>query len=373
MYLERIWPETQKSYRCFCPPPLHQQPLAEQRTLSWPHGRSSPLPIPFDYSHFLSRYLAGGVSLKEGRQISRQRLELVEAGLKTEDPLAAAVVDRARRYRQGMALLSTQPITKASLCQAHQLVAFDVECSGQVRKIQNWVGGHSPVDARMVPVPPDQLPAHLEEFIDYICSRSSWSLEQVVAVVTQFIVLHPFHDGNGRVDRLLLEVLLQSWGQFAHGVVNPILYRLSHRHQGFFDQTMALAQGHWQSLFSFWQSAFDWSAAVSSQFDASMGQAHQKLQRKLALRSISPGANALLKTLYQRPLVTIESASKALGLNPMAAHGTIQELVNLDVLVGYPLRVPKGAFVFECREVLEAWQQMDAAVFQTEVATPQPN
>ncbi|WP_051252795.1 Fic family protein [Ferrimonas kyonanensis] len=364
MYLTKIWPATHAEYQCFIPPGLSEQRIPFQQAPQAPMFAKAPLPVAFDYSRFLARYLGGGVCLKQGRTVSRRRLGLIAAGLATADPLAESVHEQAEAYLRGIELLQGQPFSQTLLCQLHHTLDPHHPRSGRIREVQNWIGGHSPDSANWVPPSPETLHRLVGDWCQYVREVSLWNIGQAIACTTQFICLHPFNDGNGRVNRVLCDHLFRlsmaSEGRF----VSPILYRLSQRHKGYFDTTTALEDGQWQGVFAFWQRALDWSVAISARFDDCVLSAHRQVQQQLAMRLPSADAATLIATLYQQPITTHQQLMRQQRWPIERADGTLKELLSYGLLTEHRLRHPKGQRVFECPMVLAAWMEMDALLFR---------
>lgn len=79
---------------------------------------------------------------------------------------------------------------------------------GEFRRSQNWIGGSSPADAAFVPPPVDVMHKALDDLEKFLHEDSLPLLLQLALVHYQFEVIHPFLDGNGRLGRLLIPLLL---------------------------------------------------------------------------------------------------------------------------------------------------------------------
>lgn len=118
------------------------------------------------------------------------------------------------------------PVSVRLIREAHRRLLDDSRGGeknpGQFRKTPVWIGGPRPQDARFVPPPFEHVPgliAELEKFINGIPEETDPLLKAALAHV-QFETIHPFHDGNGRVGRLLITLIL-----FAEGLLDrPLLY-----------------------------------------------------------------------------------------------------------------------------------------------------
>lgn len=85
--------------------------------------------------------------------------------------------------------------------------------AGELRRSQNWIGGSRPGNAIFVPAPPEQVPPLLGDLEHFIHTEPAQlpPLVIIALVHAQFETIHPFLDGNGRIGRLLITVLLEHW------------------------------------------------------------------------------------------------------------------------------------------------------------------
>lgn len=189
-------------------------------------------------SMLLLRVEAVASSFIEGLHINVRRLAsqaiAEQAGIETRDRTATAVLANIRAVEFAMALGEKQePIRVDDLLDLHRrLMAGSGDWVGAIRTSQNWVGGSgfSPCVAEFVPPPPEAVPALLDDLCAYISSDEHPALLQAIMVHAQFETIHPFADGNGRVGRALLQLILRRRG-LAPTVVPPVsLILATHAH-----------------------------------------------------------------------------------------------------------------------------------------------
>ncbi len=156
----------------------------------------------------------------EGTQATLQDVLAFEAGQSPERPDDVrevcnyiAALDYARRE---MARPRGLPLATRLLCEAHKRLMKGARGSeklpGEIRRLQNWIGGSRPGNARFVPPPPDVVP-------DALLSLEKWihrsddlpPLIRVGLAHVQFETIHPFLDDNGRIGRLLITLLVEHW------------------------------------------------------------------------------------------------------------------------------------------------------------------
>ena len=125
---------------------------------------------------------------------------------------AREVVANLEALREALALADREgPIQVTDLCQLHARLMVgtrDDHLGGVVRTEQNWIGGHTPLDAAFVPPPHARVPALLDDLCAYLSGSDHSPLVQAALVHAQLETIHPFADGNGRTGRALLHVEL---------------------------------------------------------------------------------------------------------------------------------------------------------------------
>ncbi len=248
--------------------------------------------------------------------------------------------------RRELAKPSGLPLSARLLCEAHRRLMKGAggtrggtKQPGVVRKSQNWVGGTRPGNARFVPPPAEAVPgalAALDRWIHEKPKRARQALPPLVKAGlahVQFETIHPFLDGNGRIGRLLITLLLEHWGVMR----SPILY-LSHsfkRHQReYYDRLSAVrTDGDWEGWTLFYLSCVEEAAedgvAVAQRIFALTG-----MDRRLLTSHprATVAAIRLLDLLPSNPMVTVPSATKLLDSTAPTARKAIEVLETIRVL-----------------------------------------
>ncbi len=152
------------------------------------------------------------------------------------------------------------PIGTRLLCGAHKRLmkgARGAEKSpGKVRKSQNWIGGSRPGNAVFVPPPAEDVPECLAALEKWIHAKDSLApLLGIGLAHVQFETIHPFLDGNGRIGRLLVTLLMEQWGLLD----SPILYislALKQRRQEYYHRLAEVRSlGAWEAWLQFFLEA----------------------------------------------------------------------------------------------------------------------
>ena len=164
----------------------------------------------------------------EGTQASLGELLAAEAGAAVERSPAdlREVGNYVTALEYGLERLESLPLSLRLVRELHERlmrgVRGDIATPGEFRRSQNWIGrpGSTLADATYVPPPPSELMSCLSAWEQFLHDRTFPPLVHAALVHAQFEAIHPFLDGNGRVGRLLITLLL------AHREVmpSPLLY-----------------------------------------------------------------------------------------------------------------------------------------------------
>jgi Fic family protein len=185
---------------------------------------------------------------------------------------------------------------------------------GKIRVTQNWIGAKTPDRAIFVPPPPDQVHPALSSLIEYCNGSSDHILVKAALAHLQFETIHPFRDGNGRIGRLLITLLLCKDGLISEPLVYLSLF-FKERRDEYYEQLQAVRiSGDWEKWLKFF---FLGVAEVTESAFALTGQIQQlfandeKLIRDKAGRK-ARGMLEMYRALQQAPVLTISRAAEIL-------------------------------------------------------------
>ncbi len=217
--------------------------------------------------------------------------------------------------------------------------------SGQVRPIQVVVGqrpdaapGLSPVErARYIPSPPGiDLEARLRDLLRWIDTDHGPELDPVVAAGMahyQFESLHPFHDGNGRLGRLLIVVHLYRAGLLSEPslTVSPWFEA---RRTAYYDALFGVsAQADWSTWIGLFADGIAASAAQTRDRMLALTEAMRVAKEQIHVGGIrTTNALRLIDVAVDRLVFTTAEAAAALGMKPQGAAKLIDSLQSLGIL-----------------------------------------
>lgn len=320
-----------------------RQRLLERATLAV--GRldsvSTLLPDPQLFLYAYVRREAVLSSQIEGTQSSLSDLLLFELdevpGVPFDD--VVEVSNYIAALEHGMARLRADfPLCNRLLREMHtHLMARgrgSDKAPGEFRRSQNWIGGTRPGNARFVPPPPLEVEpcmAALEQFFNQPADATPVLIKAALAHV-QFETIHPFLDGNGRLGRLLIVLLLHQGGLLAQPLLYLSLYFKQHRPQYYELLDRVRTQGDWEAWVDFFLEGIEQTAQGAVQTAQRLVALFQ--QDSQHIQTIGRGAaNALrvLHALRSHPVATLKLLSTETGMSFPTVGKVMQTLTQLGI------------------------------------------
>lgn len=224
------------------------------------------------------------------------------------------------------------------LCDAHRILLRGARGAdkqpGEVRRSQNWIGGTRPGNAFFVPPPP-------EEVVDALTALERWlhsddplpPLVKAGLAHVQFETIHPFLDGNGRIGRLLIALLVEHWGL----IEQPLLYvsvSFRRRQQEYYARLSAVrTDGDWEG----WTCYFLDCLREAAEDGVRVARALHRLlgrdrERVCGDERVTVAAIHLFDRLPKHPVVTVPRAAEVLGLTAPPVRKAIELLTTLEIL-----------------------------------------
>lgn len=343
--------QTPQGYWGFVPDPLPPQltptwELASQlseadRALSELAGVARNLPNPHLLIDPFVRREAVLSSRIEGTQASLSDLFYFEAsgapGLAASDVREVANYVRALEY--GLARLKDLPISLRLIREMHERLMEGVRgehlTPGEFRRSQNWIGrpGCTLTDAIFVLPPAAEMKDALSDLERYLHAPSALPpLVRLALVHYQFEVIHPFLDGNGRIGRLLITLMLCTEGLLPLPLLYLSAYFERHRRE-YYRLLLAVSQsGSWSDwVIYFLRGVADQSRDAIKRSDRLLNLWQQYRQRLQAARS-SLLLLLLVDGLFSHPAITIAQAASRLRVTKRSAQLNIEKLVREGIL-----------------------------------------
>jgi Fic family protein len=231
------------------------------------------------------------------------------------------------------------PLSMRLINEAHRRLMHGVRGAtkqpGEVRCSQNWIGGSRPGNAVYVPPPAQSLPDLLGALERYLHAEDD--LPQLVRIGiahVQFESIHPYLDGNGRIGRLLIALLLEHWALLRAPLLYLSLFFKRHREEYFRRLTAVRTEGDWEGWTDFF---LDGVATIADEAVASARELFAVVTsdraRVLAQDTTSVSAARLFELLPNHPIITVAAAMKLIETSKPTATRAIETLAAAGILV----------------------------------------
>jgi Fic family protein len=205
---------------------------------------------------------------------------------------------------------------------------------GEFRRSQNWVGGTRPGNAAFVPPPPERLMECLDSFERFLHDEK-YKLPVLVEaglVHVQFETIHPFLDGNGRLGRLLITLLLCSKGALREPLLYLSLYFKTNR-DCYYDLLQRVrTKGAWEEWLAFFLEGTEITARSAAEAAKQILTLFAKDRDRI--QAIGRAASSALRVheyMQKKPLVGIGTLADALKLSVPTVTVSLNHLVGLGI------------------------------------------
>lgn len=305
----------------------------------------------WSYDIVLLRSEAAASSQIENLSASPRAILEAELGNRSR---ANANVIAANTKALSSALGSAGPITVETLLAVHATLMEGQTYlqPGALRTDEVWIGGSSPVNAKFVGPSASELRGHLEDLVSY-CNRTDVPvLIQAAIAHAQFETIHPFEDGNGRVGRALIHLMLRSTDVTARAVL-PLSGTLLKRNRDYYDALDAFRAGLPEPIISLVGHSVMEAVVNGHHLMQEVGQVENEWTQRVNLRADS-GAWQLLKFALRQPVFTADSAIQELGMAKVNFYRNVAVLTDAGILVRSTFG--KGQDSWRAPMVLDAMQ-----------------
>jgi Fic family protein len=340
--------------RAFIPHPLPPEPplqltmgdydLMEKanRALGRLDGLAIQLPETALFIYLYVRKEAVLSSQIEGTQSSLSDLLLYESDEAPGVPLddvqevsnyVAAMEHGLKRLDEGL------PLCLRLVKEMHEVLLTkgrgNTKQPGEFRTSQNWIGGTRPGNAHFVPPPPGEVMncmGALEKFWHDQPTRMPTLIKAALTHV-QFETIHPFLDGNGRLGRLLITLLLCTEGALSEPILYLSLYFKSHRQVYYEHLQRVRTNGDWEGWLQFFLEGVIFTAEQAVKAARSVLQLFAEDREKIEeLGRAASSAIRVHEVMQRKPILSIAFAAGQTGLTHPTVTKALQNLEKLGVI-----------------------------------------
>lgn len=336
-------------YKCYIPrslPPQidleHLYPYLEKATLALAELNNMTKSIP-NISLFIYMYVRKEALLSsqiEGTQSSFSDLMLFEQHQKPNVSLedVEEVSNYAKAINYGLGRLKADfPLSLRLIREIHNVLLSGsrgaTKLPGEFRRSQNWIGGTRPGNALFVPVPVEYMDKCLRDFENFLHNNTLPVLIKAGLAHVQFETIHPFLDGNGRLGRLLIILLLCEGGMLDEPILYLSLYFKQHRAVYYNLLQDVRENGVWEAWLEFFlegvvktaRQAIATTVMINKLFEDNM----------IAIESLGRARFSCEQTLdylKKLPQVTVPLLAKALSITAPTARASLNNMLKLGIL-----------------------------------------
>jgi Fic family protein len=244
-----------------------------------------------------------------------------------------------RALDYGLERLQTLPVSLRLIREIHAILLENVRGGklfpGEFRRTQNWIGaaGATLQTAAFVPPPVDEMLIALDQLEKFVHAGSEIPpLVRVGMIHYQFEAIHPFLDGNGRVGRLLIILLLCEWRILPQPLLNLSVYFERYR-QEYYDRLLAVSQkGAWEEWLEFFLRGVSSQAADGIDRLTRLEGLRTKYQSIAEAERQPRRMEQVLDFLFMRPVLSIRQLETELGVTFPVAKRYVEKLIQAGIL-----------------------------------------
>jgi Fic family protein len=244
-----------------------------------------------------------------------------------------------RALDYGLEREKTLPVSLRLIREMHGILMEGVRgehlTPGEFRRSQNWIGppGSTIESATIVPPPVEEMRQALDALEKFIHAPSDIpQLARAGLIHYQFEAIHPFLDGNGRIGRLLVILLLIEWGLISQALLYLSAFFEAHR-LDYYDRLLAVSQrGEWEKwLLFFFKGVSSQSLDAITRIER-LGKLRTAYQERLRTERAVVRLLQTLDVLFERPILNIRQLEAALDVPYRTAQRYIERLEEIGIL-----------------------------------------
>lgn len=293
--------------------------------------------------------------------VRTQLLFEVTAEIERNAPDVLEVENNFRALESGLSAIPQRPISLQLIKQMHQLLLAGVrgqdKTPGEFRRVQAHIGRSNDIDeARFVPPPPSFVTdcmEQLEQFLqrDKLVPR----VARLAMIHYQFEAIHPFADGNGRIGRVLILLLMCQTGMLPLPLFNPSAYLESNRLE-YYDHLLRVSQrGAWAEWIEFFAAGIIRECVQVSRRIEALEELRRSYQDRVRTRRSSANLARLIDMLFAHPRVQLDDVVRLMDVWPASAQRMIDRLLAMEILKEVTGRQRNRIYL--AREIIEVFSE----------------
>ncbi len=278
----------------------------------------------------------------EGTRATANDVLRYEAGDDEFDSSMQADINEIINYRLAVMkakdLLGTVPLSGRVLKSVHTILLNGVrgrfKSPGMYRKEQNWIGtsGSDVNNARFVPISPDKLEDAMATWEKFVNESEMHPLIKISIAHAEFESIHPFLDGNGRMGRITIPLML-----YTHKIISYPSFYLSeffeHRNQEYQDRLLAVSRDNdWTGWCKFFLCAIETQAIINKKKANKIYELRKEVLEKLFNTTKSANVTKVVDALFRQPIFSSSEITHSDGVNARTGKRLINDLAELGYI-----------------------------------------
>jgi len=248
------------------------------------------------------------------------------------------IINYRRATSVAMNLLDERPLNTNIIRELHGILLQSVrgrdKDPGNIRRTQNYIApnGTSIEEASYVPPPPTMVLDKMSNWESYLHSNERDKLVQIAILKGQFELIHPFRDGNGRIGRMLIPIMMYVKNLLSRPMFYVSAY-LEHNREEYYDCLLRLSQNDdWERWIHFFITAVIQQANENSTRAKEILRLYEAMKTDIPEATHSRHAIQTIDLLFGNPIFKTSELIEKTGLSRGRASRMIRELIHSDII-----------------------------------------
>lgn len=252
-------------------------------------------------------------------------------------------IHEIRNYRKAMSAavekLAERPLGINLIRDLHRILLSDVRGQnkepGEIRRRQNWIGSPGTPIEKATFVPPDPFIVWdaLSDWEAYIHKDEKDTIVQLGLIKAQFELIHPFLDGNGRIGRMLVPLILYSKKMLSEPTFYISSY-LERNRSTYYEHLNAISRdGDWNGWISFFLQAMVEQSSENSKKAKEIIELYNNMKDTVSSITRTQYSHRALDAIFSRPIFSATYFHTRLGQSKMTANRVLRELSNKNIVI----------------------------------------
>jgi Fic family protein len=206
------------------------------------------------------------------------------------------------------------------------------QAPGEFRRTQNWIGGTRPGTARFVPPPPHELMRVLGDLEKFVGEGNATPIVKAGLAHAQFETIHPFLDGNGRIGRLLITMILCAEGALSQPFLYLSLYFKQNRDDYYAALQRVRSDGDWEGWMAYYLEGIDWTARQTTETTMQLLDLFRSDRERVVTAARGKAMLRVYEQLQQRVIVSVRRTAEQLSVSIPTATTALKGLEEMGIV-----------------------------------------